>query len=179
MPRLKPSRPDFSGFKPDPEVSVRQEVARFMWYARKVAPGVFVSYPEIAQRVYGRSKPFRIDSHEVKTIRSTLSYVRNQLMTEHGCGLTTDPIAGMRATANDGDLLREQVVKTATRLRSAANMHARTSDLVDIQNVPNTPEFAALKSWHKTANMPVVKAIMSTDFATKLLPPKRDGEEKK
>jgi hypothetical protein len=170
----KNGKPDFSNYKHEPRASLRHDVVRFIVYARKHAPGAFISYPELVQRVSGYPRPPRIDSHEVEAIRRNISNVRKTLMNEHGCGLLTDPLMGIRATVDSGDLLASQMVKSATRLRSAQDMFTRTSHLIDPQLIPNTPEFQALKAWHKTSVLPVVKAIAATDFASKLLPPKKE-----
>lgn len=175
MPRKKNGH-DFSKYNSQPRVSLRKDVARFLAYGREHAPGVFFTYPEVVQRVAGYKSRPSIKSKEVEAVRGTIGEVRRILMEEHGCGVITDPLAGVRATVDDADLLSSQMVKSATRLRSAQDMFVRTSQLVDVNKVPNTAELTPLKNWFKGAVTSVVKSIGSTDFAAKLLPPKRDAE---
>jgi len=173
----KNGKPDFSNYKHEPRVSLRHDVARFIVYARKHAPGAFISYPEVVQRVNNYPRPPRIDSHEAEAIRRNISAVRKTLMDEEGCGLLTDPLMGIRATVDAVDLASTQLIKAGIRLRSAQDMFVRTNDLVDPREIPNTPEFHALKTWVKTSVAAVVKAISATDFATKLLPPKKEEDK--
>jgi len=179
----KAGRPDLSNYKHEPRVSLRVDVARFMMYARKHAPGLFFSYPEIVQRINNYSKLPRIDSHEVESVRKNLSGVRKILLSQEGddsCTLITHPVMGMRASVGSSDVLATQMRKVAVRLGSAQAAFTLTNDLIDPREIPNTPEFAELKAWHRNSIMPVAKAISATDFATKLLPPKKeDGTEKK
>lgn len=102
------------------------------------------------------------------------SGVRHILMKDHGCGLKTDPVLGMRATVDDNDLLATQMVSVSKRLRSTQQMFTATSDLIDDNKLTS----GALKSWYKANVVPVVRAINTTDFTTKLLPPKKDEGSK-
>ncbi len=175
MSRKKPGRPDLSGYKHEPRVSLRHDVMRFLLYARKHAPGVYFSYPEIVQRVNNYSKMPRIDSHETEAVRRNISGIRKMLLDQDdSCTLITHPILGMRATVGDGDVLATQMPKVAIRLRSAQDAFTRTSNLIDPRLIPDTPEFRVLKPWFKTGVLPVVKAIATTDFSAKLLPPKKE-----
>jgi len=170
--------PDLSKYKHEPRTSMRRDVTRFLMYAREHAPGAFISYPEVVQRISGYPRPPRIDSHEVKAVRSVVSAVRKALMEEHGCGLVTHPLAGIRATKDAADLAATQLVKAGIRLGSAQAMFVLTHGLVDQKEIPSTtPELRTLKTWVRTSATAVVKAIVTTDFAAKLLPPKKEEDK--
>jgi len=168
----------FAAYVPVTTVSKREKITLFLVYAKEVAPDAFVSYEEITQRIYGGAKAPGAKSLEVQGVKNTMSSVRRSLMAEpYLCGLATDPIYGARATTGDGDLLETQMVRASRGLKSAQSMFTGTADLIDPRKIPNTPRYKELKTWFNQSVQPVVKAISSTDFAAKLLPPKRDPEK--
>jgi len=167
----------FASYVPVTGVSQKVQIMTFLLYAREHAPSQFVSYAEVTQRIKGYPKAPNPKSLEVDSVRGAMSAVRVALMEEHQCGLDTDPIYGVRATTDTGDLLKTQMVKVARRFKGQQAMFTKTADLIDPRKIPNTPEYKELKAWFNTSVQPVVKAISATDFAAKLLPPKRDGEK--
>jgi len=166
----------FARYIPVLGVSQKAQIVSFLLYAREHAPNVFVSHAEVTQRIKGYPKAPNPKSLEVDSVRGAMSGVRNALMEDHQCGLDTDPIYGVRATTDTADLLKTQMVKVARRFKGQQAMFTRTADLIDPRKIPNTPEYKGLKTWFNTSVQPVVKAISSTDFAAKLLPPKREEE---
>jgi len=167
----------FASYIPVTGVSQRAQIVAFLVYARENCPNEFISYAEITQRIKGYPKAPNPKSLEVDSVRGAMSSVRETLMDHHGCGLESDPIYGVRATTDTGDLLKTQMVRVARRFKGQQAMFTRTADLIDPRKIPNTPEFKELKAWFNQSVQPVVKAISSTDFAAKLLPPKRDPEK--
>lgn len=171
-PRSK--QPDFSGYQNPNRVSVRRDVVAFLVWARDKHPGVFVSYAEITQRINGFQKRPNSNNGEVLAVRRASTGIRTILLAEHGCGLVTDPALGMRATVDDTDLAATQMVKVAGRLRSAQRTFTATSDQIDARKIQDD----TLRKWYTSGIVPVAKAIAATDFATRLLPPKKDEEPK-
>lgn len=171
---MRQRKPDFSSYKPGPRESIRRDAANFLVWARDKHPGVFISYGEICQRIGGHKKKPGTKNYEVIALRAAASPIRKLLMAEHGCGLKVDSTLGMRATTDDADLLKTQMVGAAARLRSSQRMFTATSDLIDIDRVASTAENKPYADWYKKSVLPVVKSIATTDFTAKLLPPKRE-----
>lgn len=173
---MRSKKPDFSAYVSKERESLRRDVARFLLWARDKHPNVFISYGEVCQRVHGYARSPGLRSKEVEAIRNVSASVRRILMTEHNCGLQTDAALGMRATTDDKDLLTTQMVKVAKRLRNTQQMFTATADLIDVNKIENTPENRPHIEWYRKSVAPVVKAITTTDFTAKLLPPKRDNQ---
>lgn len=174
---MRHKKPDFSGYVNPGRMSLRQDIVKFLLWARNKHPNIFVSYGEVCQRVHGYARSPGLRSKEVEAVRNSSAAVRKILMTEHGCGLQTDAALGMRATTDDADLLTTQMVKVARRLRTTQKMFTATSDLIDVSKVANTAENRPFTDWYKKSIVPVVRAITSTDFTAKLLPPKHEDSD--
>jgi len=172
MSRAK--KPDFSEYEIAGRVSLQQDMVRFALWAKEKHPGIFVSYREVCQRINGYQRLPGPKDKQVEAVRRATSRVRRLLIEQHGCTLITDPVLGMRASVNSAEVLEDPLVRAAGRLRSAQEMFRLTADLVDTKEVPNTPEYKPLKEWYSASVIPVVKSITTTDFAKKLLPPKRE-----
>lgn len=160
------------GYVKDDAMSRTKRVAHFLDWAAVNKPGEFMPYNVIVKAIMGYTYMPRLDGDEVRQIKNATSGgVRSSLIGEYNRELVTLPGVGIRATTSDADRLEYVAPRKAQRLATARRNFMLTANAINLRNVPNTPAYAALKSWMQREVGDVLKLIGSAEFERKLLPP--------
>lgn len=171
----------FSSYVRDDSLSIPQRVAHFLDWAAANKPSEFVPYNVVVQQILGTKQLPRLAGEEVQRVRRASAAVRSALITKYDREMVSLPGVGVRATFDDADRLANVAPRKARRLVAARRGFMVTANAINLDNVPNTPEYAGLKSWMRQDVQSVLKMIGSSSFEQKLLPPSTaasDGTDK-
>jgi hypothetical protein len=166
----------FAGYRHVDEQTMPERIANALDWAAQHFPKQWAAYNELLRGVMGYKKKPSLRSREIEALRSRMSRVRSILATKYGRGLVTEPGVGCRATSNDEDILKTDMVAQASRLASASRSYARTASLIDITKVSQTKDNEPWLKWFKQDVRGRLAQIQSPDYLKKLLPPKDDEE---
>jgi hypothetical protein len=148
-----------------------KRVAYFLDWAAKNMPSVYINYSEVVRAIDNRKSLPRLDSADVKALRSSIANVRGLLRERYGRELDTAPNS-VRATTGDEDAATVVLPKKLRRLRSAKNAVIATHSLIDPANVKD----ARIRAYLENDVNAIIKAIGSESFDKRLLPPSADAE---
>jgi len=148
-----------------------KKTAFLLDWAAKNMPGVYIGYAEIVRAIDNRKSLPRLDSPDVKALRSSIANVRGLLRERYGRELDTAPNS-VRATTGDEDAATVVLPKKLRRLRSAKNAVIATHSLIDPANVKD----ARIRAYLENDVNAIIKAIGSESFDKRLLPPSADAE---
>lgn len=141
------------------------------WTAKNM-PGVYIGYAEIVRAIDNRKSLPRLDSPDVKALRSSIANVRGLLRERYGRELDTAPNS-VRATTGDEDAATVVLPKKLRRLRSAKNAVIATHSLID----PSKIRDPRIRAYLETDVNLIIKAIGTEAFDKKLLPPAAAEDE--
>jgi hypothetical protein len=161
----------FSNYVRDDDLSIPQRVAHFLDWAAINKAGEFVPYNVIVQQILGTKRLPQLAGEEVQRVRRASATVRQTLITKYDREIVSLPGVGVRATFNDADRLANVAPRKARRLDAARRGFMVTANAINLNNVPDTPEYAGLKDWMRRDVQTVLKMIGTSSFEQKLLPP--------
>jgi hypothetical protein len=167
----------FDTYKLDEKASTVERTANALDWAANHYPKQLVPYNILLKAIMGYGFLPRLNSSAVVDLRSTMSRVKKTLRIKYGKGLVSEPGAGVRATVDSADQLRTDVRRAASRHHSSGKALAAAASLVDMSEVPNTPENKKLIQWAKTGLKEQLAQIDSPEFK-KLLEPIADADDK-
>lgn len=179
MPRKKKETGLLDGVKAysgDRSMSRNQRIAQFLMWTAEHFPKQYCPHNVAVQAIEGYKNVPSINSKEVKMFKSGLCAANQILHKKYGRALDTEPGVGIRATVDDADTASVALPKRVGRFRAAKNALANTVGLVDVANIPDTPEMKPWKTWFKTSVKDIMKMVNSPEFEQKLLPPVREPE---
>jgi hypothetical protein len=160
----------FQSFNVNSQLSIPERTAQALDWAARTYPRQLVPYNVLLQAVMGFEKMPRLNDQQIEQLRSKMGRVRVILRTKYARGLVSEPGAGVRATVDSADQLKTAVVRSAARHHRSGVALASETSLVNINEVPNTPENAKLVKWYKTDLRTTLAQIGSPQFH-KLLEP--------
>lgn len=166
----------FDEYKVDERTSTVERSANALDWAAKKFPKQLVPYNVLLKAIMGYGYTPRLNSNQIEQLRGAMSRVKKVLRVKYGRGLHSEPGAGVRATVDAEDQLRTDVRRAASRHHSSGQALAAAFSLVNLSEVPNTPQNKKLLHWAKTGLKEQIAAIQSPDFR-KLLQPVSDEPE--
>jgi hypothetical protein len=164
------------GYEVDTESSMVERTAHALDWAASNYPKQLVPYNVLLKAINGFGFMPRLNSKNVEDLRSSMSRVKKTLRIKYGRGLVSEPGAGVRATVDSADQLRTDVRRAASRHHSSGKALTAAFSLVNLSEVPNTPENKKLIHWAKTGLREQLTQIESPEFK-KLLEPITTLEE--
>lgn len=169
MPR-KSTALNFKDYEPDMKASLVERSANALDWSAANFPKQLVPYNLLLRAIMGYGYTPRLNANDVNALRSAMSRVRRVLRIKYGRGLVSEPGAGVRATTDSTDQLRIGVRKAAQRHHASGQSLADAFSIVNMSEVPATPENKKLIHWAKTGLREQLSLIASPDFH-KLLEP--------
>ncbi len=160
----------FENYEFDEKTSLVQRTAHALDWAATHFPMQFVPYNVLLKAINGFGYTPRLGSVGVENLRSSMSRVKKTLRITYGKGLVSEPGVGVRATIDSADQLRTDVRRAASRHHSSGKALAAAASLVNLSDVPNTPENKKILTWAKTSLRNTLSQIDSPEFK-KLLEP--------
>jgi hypothetical protein len=161
---------NFKDYDPDMKASLVQRAANALDWAANNFPRQLVPYNILLKTIMGFGHTPRLGGNNVEELRSSMSRVRRVLRIKYGKGLVSEPGAGVRATVDSTDQLRTDVRKAAQRHHSSGQALTNAFSIVNMSEIPNTPENKKLLQWAKTGLREQLATIASPEFK-KLLEP--------
>ncbi len=138
---------DFTDYEHDPKKGLADRAADALHWAAENFPKQFIAQNILLKAVMGYAKTPKLDSSEVEALRKKMTRIRKLLRVNFGRGLVSARGLGVRATVDDEDQLKTDVVAAANRFASASKSLQNAGSLVDIRNVAKTPENKPWIDW--------------------------------
>lgn len=168
---------DFSFYKKEDADHLSLRMAKLLAAASHEKPGVFIA-PNIAVReVMGYDHTPRIHSDEVDKMRTRYSAIRKILREKFKKDLLIETGVGVRATTGSSDLLVRSLTKSVKKLTTAKNEVVQVDGLIDMKDVPHTPELAPYRAMYTQQIKPLLKSLISPDFVASLKLPETAGKK--
>lgn len=174
--RRKPKGLDIRGFEPNHKLPTSQHVAYFLDWAAKERGEEWWPWNLILKAITGRQTMPRLETQEVRLLRTCAARARHILQTKYGRDLVSR--AGLvRATMGSLDTIKTAGVRVSGQIQSVQRRAMATMSIVNIKEIPATPEN---RPWIQLGQglSSAVRTLSAPDLLRGLLPPQEVGEKK-
>lgn len=168
--------PDFDQYVGLEKESLVRKIAHFLDWCAKNRPKEFIPYNQITFRIIGLKHMPRMQNSDVVLVQHSMSRVRPILQTEYKRTLISAPGVGVRATADNDDLVIA-VAKSVRKMERDASRTAQLINMVDPAKLSDGP----WKEWYQrqiSGQQGLFKMITSNDWAKRVALPAPDEKKK-
>lgn len=162
---------DVKKYATDSSLTVAGRVAHFLNWAADKYPKQFVQYNVLLKAIMGFSHTPRLNTQEVERLKDQMGHVAKLLYKRYGRETIAQPAVGIRASVDSADLLVNVAPRKARRLVKARDALVQTKELINLDEVPNLPEYRAYKEWLGKDVNDVLKLVNTEKFTERMLPP--------
>lgn len=160
---------DFATYEFDEKQSLPERAAHALHWAMINYPRQVVPYNILLRAIMGYAHTPRINNDEVERLRGKMSSIKNTLRNSYDTGFYSVRGLGVRATVDSEDQLKTAVVHASKRVTSAYKSLQNAASLVDIKQVPNTPDNRGIIKWYNSGLKQQLSAI--PNYIAMLKPP--------
>lgn len=159
---------NFNWWKKDDADHLSLRGAKFLHGLSVEKPGLFVTPNILVREVMGYGHTPRMNSDEVEKMRTRYTAIRKILRKEFQQELLIEAGVGIRATTGSADVLVRALPKAVRKLTTAKNAVVEVDSLINMKDVPNTPELAPYRAMHHNQIKPLVRQLLSEEFQAQL-----------
>lgn len=160
---------DVSEFTVDQSLSLTHKIVEFLNWAALHRPHQILAYNLIWKAVTGEKRMHDLASKEADFVRSATSRARKILLQKYQRGMHSEKGLGIRATVDDADMVKTDLAVKGRRVQAAVGAFTASANVVNLKNIPNTPEMQRYMTFAKAAKR-IAVTFQTPDFIKALTP---------